>query len=127
MKNVYISSAIVIGVILFVILASVLVSISLKDIEKKIENEVGIPESNEDFESIVIVLEEMQREFSDRKILFSLLVSDKDVEDVKNCFTDAISYARTKSAEGVLTSLERLHNAIESIRLQAQFTLESIF
>ena len=126
MKSLFVSSAIIIGVIIFVIFSSVMVSISLKDIEEGIDNCIGTPESTEDFAKIEEDIDELRQEFSRREWFLSLLISDRAIEEVKNCFSDVISYAKVQSIEGVIVSGERLHKAIEGIRIKAEFTSKSI-
>ena len=127
MKGLFISSAIIVAVIIFVILSSVMVSISLKDIEERIVKCIGMPNGDEDFARIEAETDELRQEFTRREWFLSLLISDGAIEEVENCFSDVINYSRAKSIDGVLTSGERLHNALENIRVKAEFTPKSIF
>ena len=127
MKGILISSAIIVAVIIFVILSSVMVSISLKDIEERIGKCIGMPNGDEDFARIEAETDELRQEFTRREWFLSLLISDGAIEEVENCFSDVINYSRAKSIDGVLTSGDRLHNALENIRVKAEFTPKSIF
>ena len=127
MKGLFISSAIIVAVIIFVILSSVMVSISLMDIEERIGKCIGMPNGDEDFARIEAETDELRQEFTRREWFLSLLISDGAIEEVENCFSDVINYSRAKSIDGVLTSGERLHNALENIRVKAEFTPKSIF
>lgn len=127
MKNLLISALIIVGVIICVVLSSVFVSISLRDIEDKLENDVGEAAENGDFETVESRLTSLREEFRTRETFLSLLISDGALEEVENGFSDLINYARAKSLDGVLTAAERLHNAIENIRIHARISLKSVF
>ena len=127
MKGLFVSAAIIVSVIAFVIFSSIIVSISLKDIEGRIVECIGMPTSEEDFKRIEEEIDSLRAEFTRREWFLSLLISDGAIEEVENCFSDVINYSIAKSVDGVLTSGERLHNALENIRIKAEFTPKSIF
>ena len=123
MKNAYIAGAIIVGVILAVVFSSVFVSTSMHRVDDLASSASDKP----DYAKLESEIRSIRADFRDKELLLSLLISDRVLEEVKCCFSDVIGYAHAENREGVITSLGRLYNAVKSIRIRAEFSMESVF
>jgi len=127
MKNAYIAGAIIVGVILAVVFSSVFVSTSMHSIEQRVDSLASSASDKPDYAKLESEIRSIRADFRDKELLLSLLISDRVLEEVKCYFSDVIGYAHAENREGVITSLGRLYNAVKSIRIRAEFSMESVF
>lgn len=127
MKNAYIAGAIIVVVLAAVVFSSVFISTSMRSIEQKVDSLASSASGELDYIKLESEMRSIRADFRDKELLLSLLISDRVLEEVKCCFDDVVGYAHAENREGVITSLSRLYNAVKSIRIRAEFSLESVF
>ncbi|MBR7116360.1 MAG: DUF4363 family protein [Clostridia bacterium] len=125
MKNLIFSLLTVFGVLVTVVIISLLLSGTLKDIENRIDSySIG---KDVDYMRIADDFSALYEEFDYKMPLLSLLVSDTDILAIEQSFTDVISYAKAESLDGVLSSISRLGVNLEHIRELSGLNLKSVF
>lgn len=125
MKNLIFSLLTVFGVLVTVVIISLLLSGTLKDIENRIDSySIG---KDVDYMRIADDFSALYEEFDYKMPLLSLLVSDTDILAIEESFNDVISYAKAESLDGVLSSISRLGVNLEHIRELSGLNLKSVF
>lgn len=125
MKNLIYALIALVGVLAAVVTISLLLSGSLKELEKKIES---YPLATEpDYSLIINDFRALRDEFDVKAATLSLLVSDDALKNIELSFSDVIGYAETESYDGVVTSIWRLQIELEHIRELAGLNIKSVF
>lgn len=127
MKNIILSSAIILAVVVAVIFSSLFVSFTLGHLEQRVYAYSSVGVENLDFDEVVHNFSAMREEFKKEVWFLSLLVSDTALGEIESTFGDVINYAEAKSGEGVLISVARLHENLEHLRRLSEFSPESVF
>lgn len=125
MKNLIYAVIALFGVLAAVVTISLLLSGSLKELEKKIEAYTF--GSEPDYSLIIQDFKELRDEFGERTATLSLLVSDNALKDIEVSFSDIIGYAEAESYDGVVTSIWRLQIELEHLRELAGLNIKSVF
>ena len=113
------------GVLAAVITLSILLSLTLKEIEERVDasapgDETSCIKVSEEFRDI-------KSDFDSKLPLLSLLVSDATLLDIEQGFSDVISYADSESMDEVSASARRLAISLEHLRDLAGLSIKSIF
>ena len=125
MKNLMYAVLGLFGVLVAVVIISLLLSGSLKELERKIESYTF--EREPDYDVIIRDFKALRDEFGEKTATLSLLVSDNALNDIEMSFSDIIGYAEAESYEGVATSVGRLQAEIEHLRELTGLNIKSVF
>lgn len=125
MKNLIYAAIALFGVLVAVVSISLLLSGSLRELERKIEAYTF--DSTTDYAVVASEFCMLRDEFNEKASTLSLLVSDDALVDIEKSFSDVIGYARAESYDGVVTSVDRLQIGLEHLRELAGLNIKSIF
>lgn len=124
-KNLIYASLSLFGVLIAVITLSVLLSITLKDIESSVVEHT--PNGSIDYHSVAEDFTHIRDEFQSKLPVLSLLVSDAALLEIERGFSDIISYAEAESDDEVVSSVKRLGISLEHLREMAGLSIKSVF
>lgn len=124
-KNLIYASLSLFGVLIAVITLSVLLSITLKDIEASVVEHT--PGGTIDYNSVAENFTNIRDEFQSKLPMLSLLVSDDALLEIERGFSDVISYAEAESDDEVVSSVKRLGISLEHLREMAGLSIKSVF
>ena len=124
-KNLIYASLSLFGVLIAVIMLSVLLSITLKDIESSVVEHT--PGGTIDYNSVAENFTNIRDEFQSKLPMLSLLVSDNALLEIERGFSDVISYAEAESDDEVISSVKRLGISLEHLREMAGISIKSVF
>lgn len=125
MKSLIYALMSLLSVLAAVIITTVLLSGSLREIEMQIES--CMPTATSDLGRVADDFTDIKNSFSEKLSALSLIVSDTALLEIEHSFSDIINYANTDSIDGVMTSVGRLKISIEHLRELAGFNIKSVF
>ena len=125
MKSIFLSTTTILLVVTTVMLGSIYLSGTLRDIETRLDtmlenSDKTVEERTEDISAIY-------SEFKRKEGLLSLMLGDALLSDIERGFLDAISYAESGNGEETLVAVTRLANDIENARKLAELSIMSVF
>ena len=124
MKSLIASSVILVLLAVFTVFGSVRISESIDEISATVEKIDGY---DEDFTKIHETALSAERKFGDGRSLFSILINDKDMDEISTNLEDLKSAAESQSLGDVTKAKNRLIAKLEQMKRLSVFNIDSIF
>ena len=123
MKSLVASCIILILLTLITVFGSVYVSKSIDEITAVIE----AADDDKNIEKETDVSNSVKKHFEDRKILYALLINDKDMDEIEVAIEDLGSAVESHSFEEIKKAKNRLSAKLEQMRRLSAFNIDSVF
>lgn len=123
MKSFVASCIILILLTLITVFGSVYVSKSIDEITAVIE----AADDDKNIEKETAVSNSVKKHFEDRKILYALLINDKDMDEIEVAIEDLGSAVESRSFEEIKKAKNRLSAKLEQMRRLSAFNIDSVF
>lgn len=123
MKSLVASCIILILLTLITVFGSVYVSKSIDEITAVIE----AADDDKNIEKETDVSNSVKKHFEDRKILYALLINDKDMDEIEVAIEDLGSAVESRSFEEIKKAKNRLSAKLEQMRRLSAFNIDSVF
>lgn len=123
MKSLVASCIILILLTLITVFGSVYVSKSIDEITAVIE----AADDDKNIEKETAVSNSVKKHFEDRKILYALLINDKDMDEIEVAIEDLGSAVESRSFEEIKKAKNRLSAKLEQMRRLSAFNIDSVF
>lgn len=123
MKSLVASCIILILLTLITVFGSVYVSKSIDEITAVIE----AADDDKNIEKETAVSNSVKKHFEDRKILYALLINDKDMDEIEVAIEDLGSAVESRNFEEIKKAKNRLSAKLEQMRRLSAFNIDSVF
>lgn len=123
MKSLVASCIILILLTLITVFGSVYVSKSIDEITAVIE----AADDDKNIEKETDISNSVKKHFEDRKILYALLINDKDMDEIEVAIEDLGSAVESRSFEEIKKAKNRLSAKLEQMRRLSAFNIDSVF
>lgn len=123
MKSLVASCIILILLTLITVFGSVYVSKSIDEITAVIE----AADDDKNIEKETDVSNSVKKHFEDHKILYALLINDKDMDEIEVAIEDLGSAVESRSFEEIKKAKNRLSAKLEQMRRLSAFNIDSVF
>ena len=124
MKSLVASCIILILLMLITVFGSVYVSKSIDEISAVIEE---TDDASENIEKEIGVSKSVKKHFQDRKILYALLINDKDMDEIEVAIEDLCSAVESHNLEEIKKAKNRLSAKLGQMRRLSAFNIDSVF